>query len=270
MLCQHYSRQLKIIPVNQGQGLFQLTAKNITGLRAIVLTYDRNRLLTEHMISCYNDLWPDHPFIFRIPFNTDNRRLLSERREYVKSVPGIKRTVLTLLQDLDDDEWIYWCIDDKYPIRLIINRINLIYHSIAEGKIGDINGILFCRARRMLLSEFLTGRQAVVEGELLLERKAYQQIWIHQFLQVKVIRYLFESFPDIIGQPKMMDNLKDNLDKPVEHKLYVTANNYAVFGESTRKGAITENCIKSLLDKGFSIPEWQADNPEPPGIMGEL
>lgn len=222
------------------------------------------------MISCYDELWPDHPFIFRIPFNSDNRSLLSERREYIKSVPGIKRTVLTLLQDLDDEEWIYWCIDDKYPIRLIISRINLIYNLIKEGHTGDISGILFCRARRMISPEFLTGSQAVVGGELLLERKAYHQIWIHQFLQVKVIRHLFENFPDIIGQPKIMDTLKDNLDKPVEYKLYVTATNYAVFGESTRKGVITENCMKSLQDKGFSIPGWQAVVPEPPGIIGKL
>jgi hypothetical protein len=33
-------------------------------MKAIVLTCDRYRALTEHMIRKYEELWPDHPFVF--------------------------------------------------------------------------------------------------------------------------------------------------------------------------------------------------------------
>src|SRR5262245_44152364 len=35
---------------------------------AIVLTCDRYRPLTEHMILCYGGVWPSHPFAFHVPF----------------------------------------------------------------------------------------------------------------------------------------------------------------------------------------------------------
>lgn len=222
------------------------------------------------MIACYHELWPDHPFIFRIPYNEENRILPGTNKEFIKTLPDIKSTVLTLLQDLDDEEWIYWCIDDKYPVKLEVDRIKRLYNSILSGLANNMSGILFCRARKMLDPAFLTRQNAMIDGELLLERKAYQQIWIHQFLRVKVIRYMFESFPDNIQKAKLMDDMKDNLLKPSGHHLYVTASNCAVFGESTVNGVITGNCLQSLSDKGFPIPGWQSTRPQPPALIGEL
>ena len=37
-------------------------------IKAIVLTWDRSRAITDHMILQYERLWPDHPFVFHIPF----------------------------------------------------------------------------------------------------------------------------------------------------------------------------------------------------------
>lgn len=33
---------------------------------ALVLTFDRNASITEHMMFRYREVWPDHPFVFRI------------------------------------------------------------------------------------------------------------------------------------------------------------------------------------------------------------
>lgn len=239
-------------------------------MKAIVLTYDRNAVITEHMIACYDELWPDHPFIFRIPFNEEKRILPGARKEFIRTSTDIKSTVLSLLDDLDDEEWIYWCIDDKYPIRLETDSIMGIYASISNGLNKDISGILFCRARKMLDPGFLSGKEIMIGRELLLERKAYQQIWIHQFLRVKVIRHMFLGFPDVILKAKIMDDLKDAIDKPGSQELYVTSTNYAVFGESTRNGVITENCLKSLSGKGYPVPDWQPPISEPTGIIGKL
>ncbi len=223
-------------------------------MKAIVLTYDRNAIITDHMISCYNEVWPDNPFTFRIPYQNKKRFISNARVEFIKSPSAIKATVLTLLHDLQEEEWVYWCIDDKYPIQLKINNITNIYNSIINHEIENIHGILFCRARRMLDPAFVIASSEMAGNERLLERKAYHQIWIHQFVQVKVLRHLFTCFPDIIKNAKYMDALKDKQVKPLTHKLFVTESNLSIFGESLTSGIITSNCLKSLSEKGFQIP----------------
>lgn len=239
-------------------------------MKAIVLTFDRNTIFTEHMILCYSELWPDHPFVFRIPYQNPERRILSDNREYVLTPIDIKASVLTLLQDIDDEEWVYWCIDDKYPIELEINKIKWIYESILSQDVQEISGILFCRARRMLDPNYLTSSKIMLGKELLLERKAYHQIWIHQFVRAKVLKYLFTSFPDKITKANIMDGFKDSLIKPSTHKLFVSETNYAVFGESTSYGVITENCLQSLQRKGYKIPEWHLSHSAPAIKIGNI
>ena len=65
-----------------------------------------------------------------------------------------------------------------------------------------------------------------------------------------------QHLPDHIPNAKEMDDLKDDVPKLPEHRLFVTEKNYAVFGESTRRGMITQNCYESIVDSGIELPEW--------------
>lgn len=239
-------------------------------MKAIILTYDRNAILTEHMIQCYNELWPDHPFTFRIPYQELERIQSGARREYVKTPKDIKNTVLTLLEGIDDEEWIYWCIDDKYPVQLHVQQIEEIYQSILNHKLGEISTVLFCRARRMLDPKYLTGERIMLNNEALLERNAYHQIWIHQFTKVKVIRHLFLNFPDNIAQANIMDPLKDKIRKPATHKLYVTEINHSIFAESSYTGIITGNCFESLKKHNITVPSWFTINQDVSTYISKL
>src|SRR5260370_8703265 len=91
-------------------------------MKAIVLTFDRHRDITQHLMLQYERLWPDHPFRFRIPYQ-QLRGPDSERAEYIESPPEIVATVLRLIEEIQDEEWVYWCSDDKYPIRLILGKL---------------------------------------------------------------------------------------------------------------------------------------------------
>ena len=91
-------------------------------MKAIVLTFDRHRAITQHLMLQYQRLWPDHPFRFRIPYQ-QLRAKDTERTEYIESPPEIPATVLRLIEDIEDEEWVYWCSDDKYPIRLIVEKV---------------------------------------------------------------------------------------------------------------------------------------------------
>jgi len=39
-------------------------------------------------------------------------------------------------------------------------------------------------------------------------------------------------------------------------RLFVIKENFAVFGESTQRGVITQNCYESMLASGIKLPEW--------------
>ncbi len=221
------------------------------------MSCDKYRTLTDHMIYKYEQLWPDHPFHFRVPYQELAATISTDKVEYKKTSPGIKATVLTLLDDLDDEELIYWCIDDKYPIKLNVPRIETIYSWLGKGEASSFSGVLFCRCRTSWHSNSLTGEQAIdSSGNVYLERKWYSHIWIHQFLRVKVLRHIFRTFPDEIHYAKFMDYFLQEVIKPESQRLLVTRQNLATFGESTFHGRLTQNCYKSLLNNDFALPEW--------------
>ncbi|MEM9556293.1 MAG: hypothetical protein AAGC60_18705 [Acidobacteriota bacterium] len=228
-------------------------------MKAIVLTYDKYRLLAEHMVARYDALWPEHPFTWHVPYQQDTE-FDGRRVELVQTPPAIKDTVLTLLRDLPDDEWIYWALDDKYPLFLDVEPIDRLSRWIAAGEApDDYGGVLFCRCRHMLSRRWARPhRGAQPPGVPLLERNSYQQIWIHQFLRVRVVRHLFGAFPDRIPQANVMDEYKDRMTLPPDHRLFVTRANAASFGESTDAGRLTRNCAESLDRHGFERPPLPA------------
>ena len=243
-------------------------------MKAIVLTFDRHRAITEHMILQYERLWPDHPFCFRIPYQNLGG-INSDQLEYIRT-PGdtaedIPDAVLQLLADLPDEEWVYWCSDDKYPIRLVIDKIRELMRQALEA--ADISGLLFCRTRVTLDQPELTlypNERVTASGDVLLERRGWYQIWIHQFLKVKVLRYFFTKMPTHLPTAKAMDDLKNEIEKPDDLRLFVTKENFAVFGESTQRGRITRNCLDSIKRGGIELPEWFRRSNGQYVTMGEL
>jgi hypothetical protein len=139
-------------------------------------------------------------------------------------------------------------------------------HSVDDT---SISGILCCRPRKLTKQKRLTDEVIQLQGGThLLGRNSYKSIWIHQFLRVKVLKHLFESFPDIIPDAKTMDHLKDRLEKPTDHRLFVTDRSLAVFGESTLRGTLTRNCYRSLIDCGLPLPDWYDGELERESILG--
>ena len=225
-------------------------------MKAIVLTCDRYRAVTEHMILQYEKLWPDHPFVFRVPYQ-NLTGTPGNRAEYVQTPAEIRATVFQTLAGLDDEEWIYWCPDDKYPIELVVDKIVDLVSDIAHS--AEASGLLFCRCKALLRRpEATLHPQPKINsfGDVYLERKGWHQIWIHQFLRVKVLRFLFSQMPERIASAKLMDALKDQVPKLAEHRLFVTRENFAIFGESTHKGTINRNCYESIKRTKIELPKW--------------
>ena len=205
------------------------------------------------MIMRYEAVWPSHPFTFHVPYQ--HQALHGGRVEPRRTGDAIRATVLELLEEFDDETWVYWCVDDKYPIQLIVPPVARLAEAVLADQLPGVDGVLFCRCRKLLQPEYLLEeRRDAPGGVALLRRKDYSQIWIHQFLRVKVLRQLFRQLPASIPQPSDLDPAKDRFALPADHRLYVVETNLAVFGESTAGGRVTRNCAASLRALGLGLP----------------
>jgi len=216
------------------------------------------------MIQSYQEIWPSHPFLFRVPYQEypDNlKRKYGGQIELVKTPSDIKQTVLSLIEDLADDDWIYWCIDDKYLVEINETAANNCLKWISEINDPSDCGVMFCRCRKLLESANLRPGSAIVNsyGDEYIQRKNYFQFWIPQFLRTKVLRDLFHEFPDRPFAAKEMDVFTGQepgltvKEFKLNQNMYVSKINYARFGESTHAGFVMKNCHESMIRCRISL-----------------
>ncbi len=225
---------------------------------AIVLTCQKYIPLAAHMMDCYQSLWPDHPFVFRLPQGSAAETLAKHRPNAVSLHPTeegegrgrFKASVLGLLAGVDDEDWVYWCLDDKYVTRMNVSVARRVARALPQVA-PNVAGLSFARARSLMNPENLAPDESIqINGMQFLRRNSYAQIWLHQFLRAKVLRHLFAGFPDVVPNAKDMDELINRADLPDDHRLFVISRNAVQFGESTSRGKITANCAKSLRTRG--------------------
>lgn len=232
-------------------------------MKALVLTFDKYKPFAAHMIMCYEQLWPNHPFTFRVPYQSDEVKeffvnKFGSKVEMIKSPSGIVDTMFALSDDLDEKEWVYWCMDDRYPIELNVDEVKKCKRYIESEKGKEISGLMFCNNSRIWLPENSYWRKYKIktqENQTYFRRKNYTMIWNHQFLRVKVVRDFFGLFPRVMKQAKEMDYIKDKAVLPNDQLLYMLDRNVALYGESTNRGVMMKNCADSFRAKGLELPE---------------
>ena len=250
---------------------------------AVVLTCQKYVPLAEHMIDRYAAVWPDHPFVFRLPDGSAARATAARHHGRVELVPTgegegrgrFRAAVLGLLEGLDDDAWVYWCIDDKYPMWLDRVAADGVVQAVRTVNDAAICGLSFARARKLFDPAHVSADRLRIGRQTFLRRTSYSQIWLHQFLRVRVLRHLFGSFPEVIGAAKEMDDLLLARMLPPDQQLYVLERNAVVFGESTSRGMLTANCAASLsrgrgLPEGFTVSRQRLVVGRRPTLAGRL
>jgi hypothetical protein len=213
------------------------------------------------MLATYKRLWPECPFTFRIPYQVDLQfRPGLAPIEPVPSPVPIKACLLRLIEDLPDDEWVYWCIDDKFLIELNVQVAAHLHQFVTRQQDPTVSGVLFCRCRAMCRAPSVSQKPVFLTdlGVQLLQRYDFNQIWLHQYLRAGVLRKLFEDFPDRDFLAIEMDDFTaqgHNAQKlPGNQIFYVTQQNFMVLGESTRRGQLTRTCLESLRNHGLPVP----------------
>jgi hypothetical protein len=221
-------------------------------MRALVLTYDRCRPITEHMLKTYSAFWPGNPFVFRIPYQENHQlNAYGQRFEFVRCGRSVFETMATLFGDLSDEDWVYWCMDDKFLLNIDQEAASYFAGWLHEGSRLPIDGLSFCRARHLWHYPTVSATPVATtpRGDPLLRRFNYNNIWLHQFLRIRALRSLFEIFPQNI-QIRDMDILTRQgtyaVKVPEVQIMYVTEKNFVAFGESTVAGKITQGCLSSM------------------------
>ena len=246
-------------------------------MKAIVLSCDRYHPITEHMIMAYDKLWKSNPFVFRIPWNDEYPTFLEERFgdkvEFKKTPIEFKETIYELISDLDEDEWIYWCTDDSYPITLDEEKANKTYEWVKTVD-DSVLGVMFFYGEQDRNNNIANKVDDVVEydGIKFFRKRWITYQWQHQFFRVKVLRQMFDSLDepneDLDYIPEkyskylakqldvIMSRKKANSFWNLIHdgKWYVISKNIETFGESTSRGYMLSNCEDSFKEYGLSIP----------------
>ncbi|MBF2055644.1 MAG: hypothetical protein IGQ45_00180 [Cyanobacterium sp. T60_A2020_053] len=235
-------------------------------MKAIVLTCDKYLQIANHTIFTYQKLWKNNPFTFRVPYTSQKPDFLLEnygdKIELIQSESPIKPTVLKLLDDLDDDEWIYWCMDDRYLVKIRLPEVNSLYECVKKLDDKDIISIRIKRMNTSYTADKFLKKDGdiIVNEKLTLKELVFsdgdtvggEQVWEPQFARVKYIRRIFASFPDHDFRAKEMDSFPKH--KLKGEKLYVPENNLVVLGESTHRGELTENCASNLKKYSMVVP----------------
>ena len=232
---------------------------------AVVLSHQRSMPVADHMIGRYEALWPGHPFVFRLPAGPAADLVADRRPGLVETVaiPGgdgrgrIRATALGLLDGLDDDEWVYWCIDDKYPVRIDVGRMDRVVGALAGVVDPAVAALCPTRPGSRHVGRLDLPERHVVGGSSFARRVSWERIWLHQFARVGLIRSLMDPMPDELPAAQVMDDLIAVRRPPTGRSVWMVERSLLVVGESTRGGMMMGNCAASIARHGGLAHDYE-------------
>lgn len=229
-------------------------------MEAIVLSHEKSVPIVEHMVVKYAELWPDHPFTFRIPDSVPGRDLSERNPDRVSLIPvrdtQIRGTVLDLVLDLDPETWVYWCIDDKYPVRINVSKMNRLVHEVRSLDNPTIAAVCPTQPRQDKWRSLDPATELRLGGRRYRDRGDWSRIWLHQFVRVRLLRELMEPMPAKLARAKMMDDLLKTRSPWQDSMTYIVRRSLITVGESTTRGRLTKNCAESMQRCGVLAPGY--------------
>jgi hypothetical protein len=240
---------------------------------AVVLTHDAQLGLAELVYKTYASLWPGHPLTFRIPFNgsADGPALSYLRAqpdcELIPAPRSIGASVLRLLDGLPDKEWVFWCIDDRYPTSLDCDALAQVVAGL--DSLDDADEVKLLRWK-----EGLTGETVMAGGMPFVVQapgSRHRGFWHHHFVRAGTLRRVFGS-ADLAGSTAIHDVLKPLLPerrarrwengRPVAEaglfrgRALVPPRQLVGLGEPLVRGRLTRNGMEELRRWDCEIPPY--------------
>jgi hypothetical protein len=163
-------------------------------MEAILLSHDRQLGLAELVHKTYAHLWPGHPFVFRVPFarasGSGAFTYLSAQRDcrMIAAPAAVKGSMGALLEGIDDADWVFWCIDDRFPTRL---------DAVAAGRIlADLDTL----PEEVEEVKLLHWKEPLLEARTVIGATDFRSqapgsrargFWHHHFVRAGVLRAAF-------------------------------------------------------------------------------
>ena len=112
-------------------------------MKGIVLSFDPHLEIANLLVETYNRFWPDSGFQFRIPFSHRDPSTIfrAQNVEFIPTAPDIRTTMEDLLRDLPEHEFVFWCIDDRYPIDIFDPMVLRAVRDFVSNGASDVDSI---------------------------------------------------------------------------------------------------------------------------------
>lgn len=235
---------------------------------AIVLGFDEQSGFSELVYKRYMKLWPECPFVFRIPINSEKKnksyKYFNKQKniELIRAKKPIRATIEALIEGLPDEEWVYWCIDDRYPVAVKNKEyLNRLANSLCNSNTFlDYDGIKVYRWREEAL---YPERQKVnLLGLRYFEQKTLKWgFWHHYFCRVRFLKNIFVNIhlPHNYGLRGLQHMITKNGDSCARILVPDSADS-VLFAEPCHLGKITKNGLKELKKNNCEIPNYKIFN----------
>jgi glycosyltransferase involved in cell wall biosynthesis len=163
---------------------------------AIVLTFDTQLGLAELTHKRYTDLWPANPLEFRIPVNgtaTGSALTYLEAQPDCHLVPTpspIGSSMRALLEGIDDETWVFWCIDDRYPTWVDAEALDEICAEL-DSCPAPVEEVKLLRWRERIAPDLV----AVGSVQFVVQQARGREwgFWHHHFIRAGTLRRLFAA-----------------------------------------------------------------------------
>jgi len=215
-------------------------------MKAIVLSFDRQHPYVELSYRMYMDLWPECPFIFRVPWNNIKPKLLTDypNIELIQCDKDIRLTMQALLEDIEDNEWVYWCIDDRFPISINSSEMSNLYNNLHQYEEFDyVRPFSHKYFSKNNIPDTISSKSPQFSIQSDLHQWGY---YMHHFCKAHILKTLF-SLENCISIYDFHDNLIDNFyQNTTGLKLLSDQKDWLKFEEQSSQGKITGICKKYL------------------------
>ena len=235
-------------------------------MKAIVLTYDKNRQLLRHMLYSHEVSGAFKDIQYLIPWNELYPKDLIDRFGKDKIIPvkcevPIKKTMDTLLSHVEDNEWIYWCMEDNFIEQVDLKGVLKAFEWIKDHSTEKDYGIQMFTGHHDIARNTISTNNILKYDSLILHKKnkiSYQ--WRAQFCRAKVIKTMFRCLdePEYMKQLDYMlleDRGKPFWDLIKEGNFYTIKPSVVILGEQVNKNKLTKNCAESFKKYNLELPK---------------
>lgn len=242
-------------------------------MRAIVLTYDRQLEFAALLVKSYLKHWKDCPLHFRIPFSKDEslakiqNELKNYKVEFIKTDSDIRSTMAGLLANIDDEEFVFWAIDDRYPIKINnLPGLQKIYKNLSastDDSLSQVDSIKLFTHPEVAWNKRFSIQDICCRNEISFANTSFfiQKIspskgfYIHHFTRGKVLKkyFLNHQLPKVYGLSEFHNHLT-SFETPAE-KVLIPVQPIAEFAEPCVDGELTINGFCDLRRYKLEIPQ---------------